>query len=137
MQWELEAKQGFNPNAINGFISDFKATIAFANLTENGIFVQGGYGDSSPPQDTGGKGDADLDRPCARAPTDTATKDRDERAETRVEDYTIPLRGGGTAVLTLSVPLSPSNYKALEGWVHWTKDSLVADGDDGGENGGS
>lgn len=68
---------------------------------------------------------------------DTTTEDRDERAETRVEDYTIPLRGGGTAVLSLPVPLSSRNYRALEGWLKWAKESLVAGDDDDGGSGGA
>lgn len=109
----------------------------FFQSFKDGTLSGGDDGDSSPPEDTGGKADADSDRPSARASMDMATEDRDEQAGTRVEDYTIPLRGGGTAVLSLPVPLSTRNYKALEGWLKWAKDSLVAEGENGGEDGGS
>lgn len=61
---------------------------------------------------------------------ETATEDREKRAEARVEDYTIPLRGGGTAVLTIPVPLSRRNYKKLKGWLEWAEDSLVDPSED-------
>lgn len=137
MRWELETKQGFNPNAIDSFISAFEATLAFANLTEDDTLSEDADDDSPPPDDTGGGDRADRDRPSARPPMDVTSKDKTDAQTVRVEDYTIPLLGAATAVLSVPVPLTSQNYKKLVGWLEWAKDSLTGEVADDGTDGGA
>lgn len=45
----------------------------------------------------------------------------------RVEHFTIPLLGGGMAVLSLPVPLTRKNWEHLVGWMDLAEDALVVD----------
>lgn len=60
-----------------------------------------------------------------------------EGTEAKVQDLTIPLRGGGMAVLSVPVPMTRQNYEKLTGWLAWAEDTLVAEEQLGtGGNGG-
>lgn len=114
---ELKREYGFNSNAIEDFIRDFRATLEFA-----GVDKKGDNGEIEEPEpDSQGTGH-NGERAKAKAPMTTSTT---ETTEVRLEDYSIPLRGAGTAVLSVPVPLSRNNYQRLKGWLEWAEYSLI------------
>ena len=134
---ELKREYGFNSNAIDGFVRDFRATLEFA-----GVDKQGDSGEveesESDSQGTGHNSNQRLPRSGERAKTKAPmTTSTTERTEVRLEDYSIPLHGAGTAVLSVPVPLSRKNYQSLKGWLEWAEYSLIdeppAEDDEGDE----
>ena len=124
---------GFNPRATSEFLRNFRATVAFAGLDKLAPETQiktaiGGDTTGQRPSEGGAAQDPQAKtKPTVKAPMEETTEPRDELSSVRVEDYTIPLRGAGTAVLSLPVPLTRKNYENLKGWLTWAEDSLVAD----------
>ena len=140
----LVQQLGFNPNSTAQFLEAFRATIRFVGLDNleqtNEIDHSDDAGDKRQPDSDqrnvqkGGSGGqkplADESRAKARAPMTDTTIVEHARPKPEIHDFSIPLRGAGVAVLSVSVPLSDHNFTQLEEWLKWAKDSLVYHSED-------
>lgn len=123
LRFKLEMEWNFNPTVIDRFISDFRSTLQLANLLGNGL--DSGFDDpSESPED---------ERTGARSPggVPSSTKQRErampsvQESKQQVRDLTIPLIGGGMAVLSTPVPLSEDNFVLMQTFLETFKQSLT------------
>ena len=129
MTFDLNLKWGFNPNAIESFISDFKGSLEFAKILDGDIL--GGELEDDPNTETEDHDEADQPPKKGRVPTMEVTTEKNRvRQKPEVLDFSIPLRGAAMAVLSIPVPLSSHNFTQLEEWLKWAEDSLVYDPED-------
>lgn len=119
MAHELEWEWKFNPNAIEGFIRDFNSTIDFANLKKGPIL--------SEDETDSTKGESDEVNPPPPPPTRKEAQLSGGKVDRRVElfDLSIPLLGGGTAVLSTPRPLSEDNFQLLHQALDLFKGSIT------------
>ena len=92
----------FNPQIIDGFIQGFKNTLTYAGLIKDGKITSS--------SNTSGSRDQNSD--IRRNRTNTG-----ERMNNNLQDNTIPLIGGSTAILTIPRPLSKKNYELIKNWL--------------------
>ncbi len=104
----------FNPNSVDSFIRVFKSTLTFANLLERDIMGEDERIDPNIPPET----------PPDQKPLLKARKIMDS-PQAEIQDNTIPLIGGGTAILRAPVPLSRRNYEHIMKWFEFMKDALI------------
>ena len=131
MTWDLESTWEFNPRAIDSFISDFVSTLEFAELVRGGILVggeaSGGGGNLS---DEAEETPEKPDRHEAVSPQPLAVGIvQEQTVGARIEQYRIPLPRGGTAVLSLPVPMSSAAFDMISAWLNLTKSAITEDGD--------
>lgn len=131
MKYDLQFKYEFNPASVDGFIKDFRATVAFANLGQGGDTSQegeGGEAEVSPPEAARKSGGAAAPTPAKETPMPEVVT----QAHTRTWDFAIPLSSGAQAVLRVPLPMSLQDYALLTGLLDATlksvKSSIVAEG---------
>ena len=120
MAYDLALKWGFNPNAIDSFISDFKGSLEFANLLENDTLSKDGEAGEEPEETDDGD-------PFAPAETDH-TKDRSMPSTSATAkkdwDLTIPLIEGGQAILRVPIPVTEESFDLLKGVIASNLDAM-------------
>ena len=119
MAHEVEHDLGFNPNSIPVFIAVYEETIAHVGMAKSGQSAYLGAdteGDTVVPLDT--------DSGMAERSCDLATNPKQEAAmpsvaeATRTDwDVTIPLIGGGRAILRVPIPVTEADYDLLTGVI--------------------
>lgn len=119
MAHELEHELGFNPNSIPVFIAAYEETIAHVGMDKSGQSAHleaDTEGDTDVPLDT--------DSGMAEGPCDLAMSQKQEAAmpsvaeATRTDwDVTIPLIGGGRAILRVPIPVTEADYDLLTGVI--------------------
>ena len=120
MTFELEENWGFNPKSIPGFIQDIKGTLEFAGLLEDDMLPD-------VPKDTGG---ADSGTPEGPRDLDTARQQEGGMPSTvqatdRTDwDLTIPLIGGGRAILRVPIPVTEADFDLLKGVITANLDAM-------------
>jgi hypothetical protein len=109
LEWELH----FNPNAIGGFIADFRDTIAFANLIQGDIIGQGGDGDENAnAHRVGGE------NPPAKVTTETPPPQKAELHRGGPDMSTDVLTlDAGTITLQCPHELTEADYMDLKDWI--------------------
>ena len=123
MAYELEERWGFNPMSIGGFIKDFKATLEFADLLQGGNFSDEAEETPEKPDGNGESDDQEVVPPPSQPHAEGSVQERTDGA--RMEQYRIPLPRGGTAVLSLPVPMSPAAFNMISAWLTLTKPAIT------------
>lgn len=125
---------GFKSGPADKLISALRDSLALAET--DGRSYSTPSDDETPPENNGGEPpDPDAGNRAKRKAV--APMQHTEGTEAKVQDLTIPLRGGGMAVLSVPVPMTRQNYEKLTGWLAWAEDTLVAEEQLGtGGNGG-
>jgi hypothetical protein len=112
MRRYLLKEKAFNPQAVDDFIRGFKNTLTYAGLLKDGKIASS---DSS-----SGSRNQNSNPPSRRTNTG-------ERMNNNLQDNTIPLIGGSTAILTIPRPLSKKNYTLIKNWLELMEPSLTED----------
>lgn len=94
MEFDLEAKHGFNRSAIAGFIEDFKTTISFAGLDQSNVNSDSNTSDSPERELSTGKATGDLFASTAEEPKRSLS-----------EAPTMPVAQNDAAVRALDIPI--------------------------------
>jgi hypothetical protein len=118
----LVKDMGFNPKAAPEFIKELRDSLNFAQVWE-----QSSYAREMKPSSGSGvvvEAPAYSSRDAARPTTSSATD---------LRNITIPLVGGGMAVLSIPHPLSRKNYDLVEKWLHLMREALTEETNDQGE----
>lgn len=126
----LIKEQGFNPSSTADFLRDFRATVRYAGLDKQA--TDGHIGGEGEP---GNGTDVDSDKPPGREhhePPKRSGKVPMQASNAKVQELTIPLRGGGMAILSVPVPMTRQNYEKLTGWLAWAEDTLVMEDEPAG-----
>lgn len=130
--WELWGKEGqlpseaqmrrylvqtksFNPKAVDDFLKEFVDTLTYAG------FIKGGKIVATDVFDTNTK----TSREPSRARISTG-KNMTTTAD-NLQENTIPLIGGSTAILATPRPLSKKNYDLIKNWLALMEESLTED----------
>lgn len=127
---------GFKSGPADKLISALRESLALAGT--DGRSYSTPSDDETPPENNGGE-PPDPDEGNRAKRKAAAPMHNTAGIEPKVQDLTIPLRGGGMAVLSVPVPMTRQNYEKLTGWLRWAEDTLVAEDRpafDPGENGG-
>lgn len=114
----LLTSRGFNEKAVDAFVSDFMETIQFAKLDSDAMIEPSGGNGRGSAQDTGGGGVGDSIHKVKTAVAPEGTK-------ANVQELTLPLLGGGMAILKVPVPMSEANFKQLSNVLNAMKAALV------------
>ena len=139
MAYELEENWGFNPKSIGGFIEDLKATLEFANLLQDGSLSGEAGGTPEKPDGNGESDNQEVVPPPSQPQAEGSVPEH--TAGAKMEQYRIPLPRGGTAVLSLPVPMSGAAFDMISAWLTLTRpaiteeagqDSQAASSDDDG-----
>ncbi len=115
LRHELIMNRKFNPDVVGEFIADLRSTFRFANLIESDIMSEN-------------KADIDEERPGEDRPLvprhEGKRMPETQLEDTRSWDLTIPLIGGGQAILRAPIPLSEENYTLLTSMLDSTLKSM-------------
>ena len=128
-------QQGFNPKAIRRFISDYRSTLEFAGLLDDGLV------ESANEEKETGLASADAAGPSEQPESSMSDRRAVVAAQQNQEilDLTIPLIGGGTVVVSTPIPLSDENHKIVTTFWDTFRRSLTyaidraEDGEEGGD----
>lgn len=113
MKRYLLKDKAFNPQAVDTFIQEFRETLAYAGLIKDGKIVSSNDGIGSKGKDSG----------SLRGRTNTGERMNNNN----LQDNTIPLIGGSTAILSIPRPLSKKNYDLIKNWLALMEQSLTED----------
>src|SRR5574341_355790 len=115
MKRHLLKEKAFNPLAVDAFIQEFRDTLTYAGLIKDGRISSTENAPENKKKAIEGSG--------ARS-----TGGRRMNTEgVQLEDNTIPLVGGATAILSAPRPLSKKNYELIKNWLVLMEDSLTSD----------
>lgn len=106
MAYDLARKWSFNPTAIPGFIKGFRATMEFAKVPDAAILEDEARDDEV---EDGPEGP----EPPPKPPVEGSAMPDIQRSDARLWDLTIPLVGGGQAILRTPIPLSEEDFELL------------------------
>lgn|GEM_PF-808506 len=110
---------GFNPKAAPEFIKELKDSFSFAQVWEQLPLAR----EIRPSTASGSTVEATVFSPRDVAkPITLSTAD--------LRNITIPLVGGGMAVLSIPHPLSRKNYELIEKWLHLMREALTEESND-------
>ncbi len=102
MKYDLQMGHAFNPGSIDGFIKDFRATVAFAKLAQGG--------DTSTSSSESDSEERDEPQPPGARPNKKENPMADVGQDAQPFDLPVPLIGGGTATLRMPRPISAEDY---------------------------
>ncbi len=122
----LTLNLGFNDATVDDFIEEYKKTVSFARLSEAGKMKAAGAGRSKDQSGEDDEDGSDSDWEMRRASQRAVLPVGDSRA--MIRELTIPLIGGGLAVLKAPLPLSNENYTLLTAFLETMRPALVAPG---------
>ena len=118
MAYDLEIKWGFNPNAIDSFISDFKSSLEFANLLQGDTLSQVSTDSpNSSGNDAGRVGGQERAEQKGVMPSTSAAMKKDW-------DLTIPLIEGGQAILRVPIPVTDEDFDMLKSVITANLDAV-------------
>jgi hypothetical protein len=102
----------FNPQILDDFIKGFKNTLIYAGLLKDGKITSSDSNSGSRSQNS----------------TPFSRRNTGERMNnTNLQDNTIPLIGGSTAILSIPRPLSKKNFDLIKNWLVLMEPSLTED----------
>jgi hypothetical protein len=113
MRRYLIKEKAFNPQAVDSFIQEFKATLTFAGLIKDGKITSS----------NNISGIRDQNSDIRRSRTNTGERMNNNRDN--LQDNTIPLMGGATAILTIPRPLGKKNFELIKGWLTLMEEALT------------
>ncbi len=113
MKRYLLKEKAFNPQAVDDFIQGFKNTLTYAGLIKDGKITSS----DSP------SGNRNQNSP----PFSRRTNTGERMNNPNLQDNTIPLIGGSTAILSIPRPLSKKNYDLIKNWLVLMEPSLTED----------
>jgi hypothetical protein len=112
MKRYLIKEKAFNPQSVDDFIKGFKNTLNYAGLIKDGKITSS----------DGASGTRDQNN------TPLRQRNTGERMNNpNLQDNTIPLIGGSTAILTIPRPLSKKNFDLIKSWLTLMEPSLTED----------
>lgn len=117
MRRYLVQTKSFNPKAVDDFLKEFVNTLTYAG------FIRGGKIVSTDAQEKNTKTTSEPTRArvsTGKTMTTTAIADN-------LEEITIPLVGGTTAILAIPRPLSKRNFDKIKNWLALMEDALIED----------
>jgi hypothetical protein len=120
----LTLNLGFNDATVDDFIEEYKKTVSFARLREAGKTKAGGADRLRGQSDEDDEAGSDSDLEEGGTSQQAVLPAGDIRAVIR--ELTIPLIGGGLAVLKAPLPLSDDNYALVTAFLQTMKPALVA-----------
>lgn len=112
MEYDLVREYGFNPDSVREFIKNFRATVEFAKLADTDKIPEGDGGKGRP-DERGGNEAGDGRAPPPPPPPQGRAMPEVQRQNAQPWDLTIPLIGGGQAILRTPIPLSEADYDLL------------------------
>ena len=118
MRRHLVQTKSFNPKAVDDFLKEFVDTLTYAG------FIKGGKIVSTDAYEKNTKASSEPTR--ARISTGKTMTTPAATAE-NLEEITIPLIGGTTAILAIPRPLSKRNYDKIKSWLALMEDALIED----------
>lgn len=124
---------GFKSGPADKLISALRESLELAD--EVGAGYSTSSNDGHTPQNNGV--DPPDERERVKRKAATPMQHHTGGVEPQVQDLTIPLRGGGMAVLSVPVPMTRQNYEKLTGWLRWAEDTLVVEDPPTPQTGGS
>jgi hypothetical protein len=111
MKRYLIKEKAFNPQSVDDFIKGFKNTLNYAGLIKDGKIASSNSSSGSRDQNS--------------APPRLRNKTGELMSNNNLQDNTIPLIGGSTAILTIPRPLSKKNYELIKNWLTLMEPSLT------------
>ena len=118
---------GFKQEASDKLIASLRETLALANDTKRSYSTPSNRALDADSDADNDQSDTHREQPPKHRPR--APMQQVSGSEPKVQELTIPLRGGGMAVLSIPVPMTRQNYKKLQGWLTWAEDMLVLEDD--------
>ena len=127
MRYRLETEFGSNPKKISIFIRDFRSTVEFVELSKSDVLTES---DGILPFEGGKSGfnqQGGLSNAALPIRTRREGSTQEQRTLQQPMDLTIPLIGGGSAVLRTPVPLTKNNFDLIQTFLETLEDSIVAE----------
>ena len=126
MRYRLETEFGSNPKKISIFIRDFRSTVEFVEPSKSDVLTES---DGILPFEGGKSGFNQQGGLNAALPTRIRREGstQEQRTLQQPMDLTIPLIGGGSAVLRTPVPLTKNNFDLIQTFLETLEDSIVAE----------
>ena len=109
----LVQNKAFNPKAVDTFIKEFVDTLTYAGFIQGSKIALDSVPSESKRRNTGVPGS--RNNSGARMNTTSGS----------LQDATIPLIGGATAILSIPRPLSKKNYDLIKRWLTLMEPSLT------------
>jgi hypothetical protein len=107
----LIKEKAFNPQSVDDFIKGFKNTLNYAGLIKDGKIASSDSTSGSRTQNS--------------TPPRPRTNTGERMNNINLQDNTIPLIGGSTAILTIPRPLSKKNFELIKNWLTLMEPSLT------------
>jgi hypothetical protein len=115
MKRTLLRDKAFNPKAVDSFIQEFRDSLTYAGLIKDGRIT------SVDTKEKSTKTNTDTNRTrISTGKSMTTTADN-------LQEMTIPLIGGSTAILAIPRPLSKKNYDQIRNWLALMEPALIED----------
>jgi len=111
MRRYLLKDKSFNPQAVDALIQEFRNTLTYAGLIKDGKIISSNVSTGS--------------RDPNSNPPGNRNKYGEPMGNLNLQDNTIPLIGGSTAILSIPRPLSKKNYELIKSWLILMEPSLT------------
>ena len=121
----LLIEKNFNEQSVDGFIAQFRATIALTNLDKTNIVQHEKEEQKTAESQSLGEN--------SNMPQSVTQVDATKQATTLTRDYIIPRKGQRLAVLRLEYPVTKADINLIKSWLELMANTLEDQPPNGGE----